>query len=110
MNEYKSLILQGQPASKASEAVLVHEHEVAKPKYSPKVLRNTDERQRTDCEGVARPSFNASTPLSKFPEHLQICSPNFTNISAIKKKDEAKDPKDVKDVRRMLATPEGIYE
>ena len=47
-------------------------------------------------------SFNASTPVSKDPSHYaQICSPNFTNISAIKKKEE------VKDVRRMLATPEG---
>ena len=47
-------------------------------------------------------SFNASTPVSKDPSHhAQICSPNFTNISAIKKKEE------VKDVRRMLATPEG---
>jgi len=50
-------------------------------------------------------SFNASTPVSKDPSHhAQICSPNFTNISAIKKKEE------VKDVRRMLATPEDLDE
>ena len=41
---------------------------------------------------------SASTPVSKDPSHAQICSPNFTNISAIKRKEE------VKDVRRMLAT------
>ena len=53
----------------------------------------------------AAPTFNSSTPVSKLPaSSAQIFSPNFTNISAIKKKEEKRDPRDV---RRMLATPEG---
>ena len=53
----------------------------------------------------AAPAFNSSTPVSKPPaSSAQIFSPNFTNISAIKKKEEKRD---TRDVRRMLATPEG---
>ena len=53
----------------------------------------------------AAPTFNSSTPVTKLPaSSAQIFSPNFTNISAIKKKEEKRDPRDV---RRMLATPEG---
>ena len=53
----------------------------------------------------AAPAFNSSTPMSKLPaSSAQIFSPNFTNISAIKKKEEKRD---TRDVRRMLATPEG---
>ena len=68
---------------------------------TPKISRNTDQKQSHE-----RPCFDASTPVSKLPDHHhQICSPTFTNISAIKKKDEHVTNK--KDVRRMLATPEG---
>ena len=67
---------------------------------TPKISRNTDH------ESHGRPCFDASTPVSKLPDHHhQICSPTFTNISAIKKKNEHVTNK--KDVRRMLATPEG---
>ena len=53
----------------------------------------------------AAPTFNSSTPVTKLPaSSAQVFSPNFTNISAIKKKEEKRDPRDV---RRMLATPEG---
>ena len=61
------------------------------------------EEVKLQQNSVIKPSFNASTPVSKYPtpaQHVAL-SPNFTNISAIKKKEE------VKDVRRMLATPEG---
>ena len=56
-------------------------------------------------EAPKAPTFNSSTPVSKPPaSSAQIFSPNFTNISAIKKKEEKRD---TRDVRRMLATPEG---
>ena len=56
-------------------------------------------------EAPKSPAFNSSTPVSKPPaSSAQIFSPNFTNISAIKKKEEKRD---TRDVRRMLATPEG---
>lgn len=61
--------------------------------------RAREEASKQRSSAVNAPS--ASTPVSKDPSHAQICSPNFTNISAIKRKEE------VKDVRRMLATPEG---
>jgi len=64
------------------------------------------EEVKLQQNSVIKPSFNASTPLSKYPTPAQqaALSPNFTNISAIKKKEE------VKDVRRMLATPEDLDE
>jgi len=64
------------------------------------------EEVKLQQNSVTKPSFNASTPLSKYPTPAQqaALSPNFTNISAIKKKEE------VKDVRRMLATPEDLDE
>jgi len=64
------------------------------------------EEVKLQQNSVIKPSFNASTPVSKYPtpaQHVAL-SPNFTNISAIKKKEE------VKDVRRMLATPEDLDE
>ena len=65
----------------------------------------TEEKQQQSS--LVRPTFNASTPLGKFSTtQAQICSPTFTNISAIKKKD---DPQP-RDVRRMLATPEDFDE
>lgn len=67
---------------------------------------NTPARAKEEASQQGRGSAlklapNASTPVSKDPSHAQICSPTFTNISAIKRKEE------VRDVRRMLATPEG---
>lgn len=62
-----------------------------------------EEKQQQSC--LIRPVFNASTPLGKFSTQAQICSPTFTNISAIKKKDEQP-----RDVRRMLAAPEDFDE
>ena len=54
---------------------------------------------------LVRPAFNASTPLGKVSTRAEICSPTFTNISAIKKKDDQP-----RDVRRMLAAPEDFDE
>ena len=66
---------------------------------------NTPARAKEEASQQGRSSAlkapSASTPVSKDPSHAQICSPTFTNISAIKRKEE------VRDVRRMLATPEG---
>ena len=67
-----------------------------------KILREENEQQQ---RSLVRPTFNASTPLGKLSTQAQICSPTFTNISAIKKKD---DPP--RDVRRMLAAPEDFDE
>ena len=69
---------------------------------TPKASKEDSKHQQNSA--IKQPSFNASTPVTKPPAsaHNQIFSPpNFTNISAIKKKEE------VRDVRRMLATPEG---
>ena len=71
------------------------------PAASEKIL--TEEKQQQSS--VVRPAFNASTPLGKFSTQAQICSPTFTNISAIKKKDDQP-----RDVRRMLAAPEDFDE
>ena len=71
------------------------------PVASEKIL--TEEKKQQSS--VVRPAFNASTPLGKFSTQAQICSPTFTNISAIKKKDEQP-----RDVRRMLAAPEDFDE
>ena len=70
---------------------------------TPPATKEDSKRQQSSA--IKQPSFNASTPVTKPPvssAHNQLFSPpNFTNISAIKKKEE------VRDVRRMLATPEG---
>ena len=91
------VLFQPPPAGQARNRVraLVEEETPARAKEEAK-------QQGRSSALRAPKSFNASTPVSKdASHHAQICSPNFTNISAIKKKEE------VKDVRRMLATPEG---
>ena len=69
---------------------------------APEKILNEEKQQQSSPE---RPTFNASTPLGKFSTQAQICSPTFTNISAIKKKDDQP-----RDVRRMLAAPEDFDE
>ena len=71
------------------------------PAAPEKILNEEKQHQRSP----ERPAFNASTPLGKFSTQAQICSPTFTNISAIKKKDDQP-----RDVRRMLAAPEDFDE
>ena len=71
-----------------------------------KPVKSSGRQTPGDCSPSQKtPVFNASTPLAKFSTQAQICSPTFTNISAIKKKEEPP-----KDLRRMLAAPEDFDE
>ena len=68
-----------------------------------KILKEEKQQQQSS---LVRPVFNASTPLGKLSTQAEICSPTFTNISAIKKKDD----QPTREVRRMLAAPEDFEE
>jgi len=89
--------------SKKKIKAVVEESKLAS---TPPATKEDSKRQQSSA--IKQPSFNASTPVTKPPvssAHNQLFSPpNFTNISAIKKKEE------VRDVRRMLATPEDLDE